>query len=43
LPNPESLGPTDLYLTTIERFVVALGGRLDHAAMFGEEKIDLPQ
>lgn len=40
--NPESLGPRDLYLTTIERFVTALGGHLDTAAVFGEERIDLP-
>lgn len=40
--DPESLSPQDLYLTTIEAFVTALGGRLDVAAVFGEERIQLP-
>ncbi len=40
--HPETLSPRDLYLTTIERFVTALGGRLDVAAVFGEERIELP-
>ena len=39
--NPESLSPSDLYLTTIERFVTALGGRLEGAAIFGDERIEL--
>ena len=41
-PDPESLTPEELYLGTIERFVVALGGRLDVSAVFGEERVDLP-
>jgi hypothetical protein len=42
-PDPGSLSPTDLYLTAIEPFVAALGGRLDGgSAVFGEERIDLP-
>lgn len=41
-PDPESLSPRDLYLTTIEGFVTELGGHLDVAAVFGEERIDLP-
>ena len=40
--NPESLSPQDLYLTTIARFVTELGGELDVAAVFGDERIDLP-
>ena len=40
--DPESLSPRDLYLTTIEAFVTALGGRLDAAAVFGDERIELP-
>ena len=42
-PDPQSLSPRDLYLTAIDLFVVALGGRLDGvSAVFGEERIDLP-
>jgi hypothetical protein len=40
--DPESLSPRDLYLTTIEGFVTALGGHLDVAAVFGDDRIDLP-
>ncbi len=40
--DPESLSPRDLYLTTIEGFVTALGGRLEVAAVFGDERLDLP-
>jgi hypothetical protein len=40
--NPESLTHEELYLGTIGRFVTALGGRLDVAAVFGDERIDLP-
>lgn len=40
--DPESLSPRDLYLTTIEAFVTALGGRLDVAAVLGDERIELP-
>lgn len=40
--DPESLSPRDLYLTTIQAFVTALGGHLDTAAVFGDERIDLP-
>jgi hypothetical protein len=40
--NPESLTHEELYLGTIGRFVTALGGQLDVAAVFGEERIDLP-
>lgn len=35
--NPESLSPRDLYLTTVERFVSALGGWVDGSARFGED------
>ncbi len=42
-PDPQSLGPKDLYLTAIELFVAALGGRLDGmSAVFGDDAIDLP-
>ncbi|HXD67782.1 MAG TPA: hypothetical protein VNV17_24360 [Solirubrobacteraceae bacterium] len=42
-PDPEALSPRDLYLTAIESFVAALGGRLDGtSAIFGEERVDLP-
>ncbi len=42
-PDPESLSPRDLYLTAIESFVAALGGRLDGtSAVFGDETVDLP-
>jgi hypothetical protein len=42
-PDPQSLSPRDLYLTAIELFVAALGGRLDGmCAVFGEERVDLP-
>jgi hypothetical protein len=42
-PDPQSLSPRDLYLTAIELFVGALGGRLDGmAAVFGQERVDLP-
>jgi hypothetical protein len=41
-PDPESLSPRDLYLTTVAGFVTALGGRLDLVAVFGEETIELP-
>jgi hypothetical protein len=40
--DPESLTPEELYLGTIERFVTALGGRLDVAARFGDETVELP-
>jgi len=41
--DPESLSPRDLYLTTIERFVTALGGRVEvPAAVFGDQRVDLP-
>ena len=41
--EPESLGPSELYLTAIESFVAALGGHLDgSSAVFGEERIALP-
>jgi hypothetical protein len=40
--NPESLSDQELYLGTITRFVTALGGRLDVAAVFGDQRIDLP-
>jgi hypothetical protein len=33
----------ELYFVTLSRFVDALGGRLDVSAVFGEERIDLPQ
>lgn len=42
-PDPESLNPRDLYLTAIESFVGALGGRLDGtSAVFGDETVNLP-
>ncbi len=42
-PDPESLSPRDLYVTAIELFVAALGGRLDGmSAVFGEDRVDLP-
>ena len=42
-PDPQSLSPRDLYLTAIELFVGALGGRLDDmSAVFGEERVELP-
>jgi hypothetical protein len=42
-PEPEALSPRDLYLTAIESFVAALGGRLDGlSAVFGDERVDLP-
>lgn len=37
--NPESLSPRDLYLTTVERFVGALGGRLEVSARFGDDPL----
>lgn len=40
--DPESLSEDELYLGTIARFVTALGGHLDVAAVFGDERIDLP-
>jgi hypothetical protein len=40
--DPESLTHEELYLGTIGRFVTALGGHLDVAAVFGDERIDLP-
>lgn len=40
--NPESLSHDELYFGTLARFVTALGGRLDVAAVFGNEKVDLP-
>jgi hypothetical protein len=40
--NPESLSDEELYLGTIARFVQALGGRLDAAAVFGDQRIELP-
>jgi hypothetical protein len=40
--SPESLSDDELYLGTVARFVSALGGRLDVAAVFGEERIPLP-
>ena len=43
-PDPESRSPRDLYRTTIEAFVTSLGGRCEAgAAIFGDERIDLPQ
>ncbi len=42
-PHPELLAPEELYFGTLSRFVDALGGRLDVSAVFGEERIDLPQ
>jgi hypothetical protein len=43
-PEPGSLSPGDLYLGAVESFVAALGGRLEGmSAVFGEERIDLPQ
>jgi hypothetical protein len=42
--DPESLGPQELYLTAVERFVAALGGRLDGStAVFEDDTVDLPQ
>jgi hypothetical protein len=42
-PDLESLSPRDLYVTTIESFVAALGGHLDGmSAVFGDEAIELP-
>jgi hypothetical protein len=42
-PDPQSLSPRDLYLTAIDLFVSALGGRLDGvSAVFGEDTVDLP-
>ncbi len=38
----ESLSEDELYLGTIARFVEALGGQLDVAAVFGDERVDLP-
>ncbi|HTU96243.1 MAG TPA: hypothetical protein VMF14_10425 [Solirubrobacteraceae bacterium] len=40
--NPEALSDDELYLGTIARFVTALGGHLDGAAVFGEQRIPLP-
>ncbi|MGH2893054.1 MAG: hypothetical protein ACRDPM_07270 [Solirubrobacteraceae bacterium] len=40
--HPESLTDDELYLGTVARFVTALGGRLDVAAIFGDETIELP-
>jgi hypothetical protein len=42
-PEPEALSPRDLYLTAIESFVAAVGGRLDGmSAVFGDETVALP-
>ncbi len=42
-PDPQALSPRDLYLTAIELFVAALGGRLDGAsALFGDAAVELP-
>lgn len=41
--NPESLSADELYLGTLTRFVAAMGGRLDVAAVFSDERIDLPE
>ena len=40
--DPESLSDDELYLGTIQRFVAALGGRLEQSAVFGEDRIPLP-
>lgn len=40
--HPESLSDEELYLGTLARFVTALGGCLDVAAVFGEQTIELP-
>jgi hypothetical protein len=40
--DPEALSHEELYLGTVERFVTELGGHLDVAAVFGDQRIDLP-
>jgi len=40
--DPESLSEDELYLGTIARFVEALGGRFEGSAVFGDQRIDLP-
>ena len=41
-PDPERLTDQELYFGTLAQFVAALGGRLDHGAVFGDERIELP-